>query len=174
MIKESTDKHYTCKEEQLYTERITLGHSLFGSNRCNFCISIDIDYWEFLTLPIWADHDEDDEQPDVGKEGEDHGDDEDRVGLDSSGLLGWDDSHADSGDGEKIESSGAPGGMPLSVIIVIHTVTHCNKVLRNYQKKMPSSFLFFFSSYLVDYLFLFRTSRNYKCDKVDIIVKYLI
>ena len=37
--------------------------------------------------PVGTDQDEDDEQPDVGEEGEDHGDDEDRVGLDPPRLA---------------------------------------------------------------------------------------
>ena len=57
--------------------------------------------------PVGADQDEDDEQPDVGEEREDHGHNEDRVGLDPPGLPRRDDDDADGGDDEKVESSGS-------------------------------------------------------------------
>ena len=54
---------------------------------------------------VWTDDDEDDEEPDVGEEREDHGDDEDRVGLYPPGLPRGNDSHADGGDDQEVESS---------------------------------------------------------------------
>ena len=56
---------------------------------------------------VGADYFEDDEEPDVREEGEDHGDDEDRVGLYPPGLARWYDGHTDGGDDEEIEGSGA-------------------------------------------------------------------
>ena len=60
---------------------------------------------QWTALPVGADQYEDDEQPDVGEEGEDHGDDEDRVGLYPPGLSRGYDGHADGGDDEEVEGS---------------------------------------------------------------------
>ena len=62
---------------------------------------------QWTALPVGADQYEDDEQPDVGEEGEDHGDNEDRVGLDPPGFPGGNHDDTDGGDDEKIESSRA-------------------------------------------------------------------
>ena len=62
---------------------------------------------QWTALPVGADQYEDDEQPDVGEEGEDHGDNEDRVGLDPPGFPSGNHDDTDGGDDEKIESSRA-------------------------------------------------------------------
>ena len=54
---------------------------------------------------VGTDEAEDDEEPDVGEEREDHGNDEDRVRLYPSGLPCGDDGHADGGDDEEVEGS---------------------------------------------------------------------
>ena len=55
--------------------------------------------------PVGTDQDEDDEEPDVGEEREDHGHNEDRVGLDPPGLPRRDDDDAEMDDMTKVVSN---------------------------------------------------------------------
>ena len=57
--------------------------------------------------PVLARDAEDDEQPEVGEDGPEHGDHEDGVGLDAARLPLGDDVDTDGGDDQQVEGAGA-------------------------------------------------------------------
>ena len=125
LVRKERDYHEDREQEE--------SHNCFPE--INFVLGIKR-IWLKLSLPTLvyraADH-QDDHDPEVGEDGEEGGDDEDREGLDPPDLSSGHPGDADGRDGKKIEWGWANNGARTEFFrfkIVSNDSDHCQKNLR--------------------------------------------